>query len=81
MGAITTMDPELVLSRGYREYPDDVCNLPLTNKTFSGEAFPRKIKAANRPKGRKGFLYECMGQFAEASIVMRPWGRTSLRLE
>ena len=46
--------------------PNALRNMPPTNKTFSGEAFPRKIKAANRPKGRKGFLYECMGQFAEA---------------
>ena len=45
---------------------NDNKNIPPANKVFSGEAFPRKIKRANQPKGRKGFLYECLGQYAEA---------------
>lgn len=46
--------------------PNALRNMPPANKVFSGEAFPRKIKAANRPKGRKGFLHECLGRYADA---------------
>lgn len=45
---------------------NDNKHIPPANKTFSGEAYPRKIKTANQPKGRKGFLYECRGLFVEA---------------
>lgn len=45
---------------------NDDSHIPPADKTFDDEAFPNIIKAANQPKARKGFLYECMGQYAEA---------------
>ena len=37
-----------------------------SDKAFADEAFPRIIETANQPKARKGFIYECLGQYAEA---------------
>ena len=46
--------------------PDDLSHVPAPDKPFPDEAFPNVIEPADQPKGRKGFVFECLGQFAEA---------------
>lgn len=46
--------------------PDDLSEMPPVDKPFADEAFPMKITEADQPWGRKGFVHECLGRYAEA---------------
>ena len=46
--------------------PDDLSEVPPVDKPFEGEAFPAKITPEDQLLGRKGFIHECLGHYAEA---------------
>lgn len=46
--------------------PDDLSEMPPIDKPFADEAFLMEISADDQPLGRKGFIHECMGRYAEA---------------
>lgn len=54
--------------------PDDLSEMPPYDKPYSDEAFPRKVSDQDQPKGRKGFLLECLGRYEEAIACYKAMG-------
>ena len=55
--------------------PDDLWHVPPLDKPFADEAFPREYTVDDQPKGRKGFLHECQGHYAEAIECYEAMGK------